>query len=967
MRKVSTTVPTSERRDVTAMAIHSLPSDVTPESTIHSLIRRFGGLVVDQAKTADGRWLAVLFGAVDPDGHDTEAAARCALRVARASTASAAEGTEPGVRIAIHAGRVHVDLGGDVQRDDAFDKLLDKARGLARRCRRGTVVATAAAERPIRTLFSMTAVPDDPGASYLVASERSVADAYGKFIGRRNELRRIGEVLAFANKGRRRVIGIVGEAGSGKSRLVVETMRRLRLGGHDVGYYLITIGRQSRDVPLSACQECLRVILGIDELDPEPLIRDKVARLRELGVTEPELKAVETTLGLGTSAGAPGMPAGRPLRAAFGRIATRLAGDRLTVFAFDGVESMDDDSQALLNSLLRDARDSRLAIVLTYRPGFVHPWTDLPGYHEIEVGPLSDEDVVRLTGSRLGAEEVPMDLLRDVTAKSGGNPLYVEEYLKALLDAGAVEVIGGKVEYRPEVAEVDVPKTLRGIVAARVARLGPVEKQLLQVAAVVGMRFAPEVLAEVSEQDASTVSRALSVLETRGVVVRQGATEYAFAHELVGEVLRDGLALDGRKQLHGAVAAALEQLYPQRVDEMAERLAEHARLSGDRSRAVDYLVRAADRLESEHALDGAITNLVRAIEMLGQTHTPDRDRVLALYRRVGELSFRSRDLEAGAARMAAALELAEDLGRDEYVARFGMMRGRLLVNASRFEEGRKWLERARDVARRLGNRELLRDITLATAEGDNKNGKYSSAVGLLREALALSRDTGDLAAQIRCLIPLSLAIAAGGNAKEALETLQEARRLAGIHPDRFTDCDLVKTEALINYYVGNHQAVVDASARALELAKEYGFWYEAAVNSHNLGEGFLRMGDYKRAFANLRYSYELAREHGFARIEAMDLRVLGFIDAVRFNSLEGRRRIAEAAEYAASNGYVWDQVQSLYLLGIADAALGDPTAARKALREAMRLASEHGDTRYRDDAEAALRAIEAGEPVSMPS
>jgi hypothetical protein len=99
----------------------------------------------------------------------------------------------------------------------------------------------------------------------------------------------------------------------------------------------------------------------------------------------------------------------------------------------------------------------------------------------------------------------------------------------------------------------------------------------------------------------------------------------------------------------------------------------------------------------------------------------------------------------------------------------------------------------------------------------------------------------------------------------------------------------------------------------------------------------------------------------------MDLRVLGFIDAVRFNSLEGRKRIAEAAAYAASNGYVWDHLQSLYLLGIADAALGDPASARKALREAMRLAEEHGDTRYRDDAEAALRSIEAGEPVAMPS
>jgi tetratricopeptide (TPR) repeat protein len=295
-----------------------------------------------------------------------------------------------------------------------------------------------------------------------------------------------------------------------------------------------------------------------------------------------------------------------------------------------------------------------------------------------------------------------------------------------------------------------------------------------------------------------------------------------------------------------------------------------------------------------------------------------------------------------------------------------MMRGRLLVNANRFEEGRRWLERAREVAKRIGNRELLRDVTLATAEGDNKNGKYASAVAFLEEALTLSRDTSDLSSQIRCLIPLALAVAAMGDEVMARTHLEEARRLAGIHPDRFTDIELLKTEALLSYYVRKHQGVVDASARALELSKEWGFWYEAAVNAHNLGEGYLRLGDFKRAFSNLRYSFEIAREHGMGRIEYMNLRVLGFIDAVRFASLEGRRRIAQAAEYAAENGYHWDYVQSLYMLGIADAHLDDAASARKHLREAMRLAAEQGDSRYRDDAEAALRALDAGEPVPMP-
>lgn len=956
--------PHAERRDVTALAVLAAREDPTPESTIRSLIRRFGGEIVEQTTTNEGRWIVVMFGAVDPDGRDTEAAGRCGLRIARA--ADAARGVDDGtLRAGLVVGRLLVDLDGEIVRDDRYDKLMGEARALARSAAVGEVVATPAVEHAVRPIFEFDPIFDDPAGALRISSERSLAEAYGRFVGRREELRRIGEILAVANRGRRKVIGVVGEAGTGKSRLLIETTRRLKLGGHDVGMYLASVSRQDRDVPNAAVQGLFRVILGIDELDPEPIIRDKVARLRELGLGAAELAAVEATLGLSVD-GHEASPSGRPLRAAFIRVATKLAQDRLTVLGFDGVESMDEESQGLVDALLREARDTRIAVILAYQPSFVHAWADVPGFHEVQVGPLADEDVVRLTGARLGVDEVPQDLLRDVTAKSGGNPLYVEEYLKALQDSGAVALEGGEVVYEPEVAEVEVPKTLRGIVAARVARLGATQKHLLQVASVVGSRFSSDVLARVSDMDAATVTRALSVLQQRGIVVRKGASEHAFAHSLVGEVLRAGLTLDARKELHGAVGTALEELFPQRVDDMAERLAEHWRQAGDRPKAVSYLVRAADRLETEHALDGAIGNLVRAIEMLGQTPTPDRDRVLALYRRLGELAFRSRDLEAGADRMADALELAEGLGRDEYVARFAMMRGRLLVNANHFAEGRHWLDRARKVARQIGNSELLRDVTLASAEADTKNGEYSSAIGLLTEALALSRDTGDLQAQIRCLIPLSLAHAATDARADALDSLEEARRLAGIHPDRYTECELLKTEALVHYYMRDHQGTVDASSQALDLAKEYGFWYEAAVNAHNLGEGLLRLDDWKRAFAMLRYSYELAREQGFTKVEYINLRVLGFIDAVRFGSEQGRQRISEAADYAEKNGYIWDLIQSKYLLALADHALGNLDAARAGLRETLRLTDTHGDRRYHADAQQALLALDSGQPLTLP-
>jgi eukaryotic-like serine/threonine-protein kinase len=969
-RRVGTPVarPTQERRDVTVMVVQTAEPRFLDHPLVDALLRRFGATpMTEPPRPESAPAVVALFGARDPDGRDTEGAARCALRLVR----SARTGTQTGlpdvhVQIGIDCGRVLVDLHGEPARDETYDALLGTARELAERAAPGQIVVSGDAQRAIAGLFKTQRVGDTGSAPWIVQEERSLADASGRFIGRREELRRMGELLASVNRGKMKVIGITGEAGSGKTRLLLETRRRLKLGGHDVGMYVAACGRQSRRVPLAGVQEMLRAILGIEEFESESDVQNKLSRLRELGLGPPEIAAVSIVLGLGGSDSAGVADSAQLLRPALGRIALKLAEDRLTVFAWDGAETMDDESQQLLDMLIRDAREARIAVVLSYRPGFVHAWADMPSYFELALGPMSDEDVARLAGTRLAAEEVPLELLREVTAKSGGNPLYVEEYLKALADAGAIRVDAGRVAYDPEVAEVEVPKTLRGIVSSRLARLGPTDRHLLQVASVVGERFSPELLAHVSGEDVQAVENALEVLEGRSLVTRT-ANDYDFAHELVGEVLQSGLTLDTRRELHAAVANAYEEIHPQRLDELAEKLAMHRREAGDRASAVDYLVRAATRLENEHALAGAIVALERGIDLLSQMAQPDRDRTIELYRRIGELSFRNRELDRGASRMAVAVELCEGLMRDADVARFSMLRGRLLVNQpASSEEGRRWLDRAGNIARQQGDRTLLRDVILATAEADMRLGEHRSASQHLEEALALSREMNDQATVIRCLIPLALASASDGATERGLAALEEARQLSAKKRDRFTECEQLKVESLVHFFAGQHDACLDAAARALELAKEYGFWYEAAANAHNMGEAYLRLGDYKKAFASLRYSYELARDHGWETLQWGNMRVLGFIDATRFGSKEGREHVVQANGFAEARGLVWDVIQGRYYLAIIDQQRGDEDGARAALREILRLAADHGHSDYVRAAEKALRALDAGSTIQLP-
>ncbi|HET8933815.1 MAG TPA: hypothetical protein VFN67_10260, partial [Polyangiales bacterium] len=703
--------------------------------------------------------------------------------------------------------------------------------------------------------------------------------------------------------------------------------------------------------------------LGVDEYDSRALLRDRTQRLRELGLLSSEQAAVAAALGLDTSGRNAG---GRPLRAALLRIIRKLAEDRLTVFAWDGAEYMDQESQHVMDEMLRHVSAARVAVMLWYRPPYSTCWGDLPNFTEMQLGPLTDDDIARLIATRLGADEIPLELLREVASKSGGNPLYAEEYLKALRDEDALSFDDGQVRYNAAVADVQVPKSLRGIVAARVARLAPVQRYILQVAAVAGERWNSEIVAVAAEEEPRVVIDAILAREMHGIVQRVGPDEYMFAHGLVRQVVMEAITLQARKEIHGALCDAIQTLYPNRLDEMSERLARHYLESGQHDEAVDALVRASRRYESESATEEAVQALQRAADVLSMMGSTDRERMFKIYEEIAELCFRNRDLDVGAEIMRKALTLAETHAAQSYIARFCVWRGRMLVSASKIEEGRRWLDQAQQVARGISDISLLRDVFVATADADARSGEFVKAISALNEALSLVRSSKNKPAQLSCLMPLALTYARMDDQKSALETLSEVQRLAADDSNPQTDAQVLRLESQIHYHARNPAGVAAAASRGMEVAREANLFYEAALNAHNLGEAFLRMADHRRAFAALRRSYEIAAEHGYTRLQMSNMRILGFIDATRFSSAEGRSRLLQAIEYAVEHEYVWDVIPGKYLLAIVEQARGDVAGARAALREVLTLAAQHGHRKYIQDSESALRELEAGVSITLP-
>ena len=952
--------PQSELRDLTILAMGPHDAASLPDDLVQPMIR-FGGRLLNSKPTAG--WWYLVFGLDAPDGHDTDTAVRFFLLLRRIMLTGHTD--VPSFQVGIHCGRAILDGKGELIRDKHCSALLSDATTTAELAQPGQVLLTPDAERAARRSFELRRVSGTE--RWAVVHERKSDETQGKFVGRQNELKRFGELLADATRGSARTIVLVGEAGAGKSRLLSECARRLRLGGHDIGVYVARLHRQTSQIPFGACLEMLRVILGIDALDPPVVVKHKAQRLRELGLPNQERLAIESLLGVDVEPVGFAHTQGLPITAAISRIAARLAEDRLTIFGFDGIESADPESLSVLRSVLEITRTSNVVVVLSHPPGELADWTVLPGYETIRIGNLNKQTTQSLAAHRLGVAEIPNKLLDDIVAKSAGNPLYVEEYVRALQDADAVEPgADGKLIFRPDVAAVDVPKTLRGMMAARLLRLAPRTRNLVQVAAVAGQRVILDLLAKTTGQPANVVKDTLAELQHHGLVIRQNNEEYRLANELIGEVIRDGLTIDARRQLHLAIAGAIESLYPNRLDEFAERLSHHYDEGGDRKRAIANLVRAAGRLEDDLAFSGALTHLEKALDTMALVPDLDRTERLELYLKFGELCLRSRQLQRGAARMIAGLDLADGLGRDDYAARFCMLRGQLLSISDRIEESRDWLQRARNIARRHSGQALIRDVMIASAEVETRNRNFMKAVEALQEAYVASVNSADKGAQLRCLIALGVAFAGSGNKDKALHSMAEARILAGPNADQITICDLFEAEARVHYYVGNREESIEAAENALEIAKEHGFMRSIVANANCAGECYLRLRKFKKAFARLRYSYDVSKEFGFQKMQHTNLRTLGFLDVMRSGSSEGRKQMVDACRYASKNSHVGDLIQGTFMLAYADQTLQRHGDALKGFREAMRLARSTGNTLYEDASRRALDAMAVGHPVELP-
>ncbi|MBI4012039.1 MAG: sigma 54-interacting transcriptional regulator, partial [Candidatus Rokubacteria bacterium] len=609
-------------------------------------IATFGGRLEELAATG----IVAAFG-LEPVEDAPRRAAHAAMAILKAAERSRTGGEAVDVKLVIHVGEFVVG-----QASGAAEMVLEGKQeawallgALADQADPNTIAISEAAAAFLEPRFEL--VPGDsrvglPGRAYqLVGLERTgLGRRLARFVGRSRELELLQSQLATVLRGRGQVVGIVGEAGLGKTRLVAEFRQTLGdqvayLEGHCLSYGSV--------IPYLPLVDLVRGDAGVTDADPPEAVTEKVrGRLATLGLdVEDALPSLLHVLGV--KAGTERLSALSP-EAVQARVfeilrqmSLRASRQRPLVLVVENLHWVDPTSEEYLASLVESLAGAPLLLLLTHRPGYRPPWIEKSYVTQIALQPLAPGDSLALVRSVVAAETVPQSLADLILSRAEGNPFFLEELTLAVSEPGDPST------------GVAVPATIQDVLLARISRLADEPKWVLQTASVLGREVPLRVLKAVWSGPGGLEPHLRELIRLEFLYEESGLEErvYLFKHALTREVAHESLLPARRRALHAAAAEALERLFVDRLDEIVDRLAHHYALADDTPRAVAYLTRVADKAARSYAHVEASTVLQDALGRAERLPAPERDR------RVVELTLRQAHSLYFLGRFSESLEL----------------------------------------------------------------------------------------------------------------------------------------------------------------------------------------------------------------------------------------------------------------------------------------------------------------------
>jgi predicted ATPase/class 3 adenylate cyclase len=594
-----------------------------------------------------GDGIMALFGA--PLAHEDHAVRACyaALRMQEsvkryAESIRREEGISIQIRVGLNSGEVVVrSIGSDLKMDyTAIGQTTHLAARMEQLATPGSILITAETLRlaegyvevkalgpvNVRGLSEPVEVYEVAGAG-LVRSRMEAAAARGlsRFVGRDAEMRALQQALEKARLGRGQIVVVVGEAGVGKSRLFYEfthshrTQGWLMLESSSASYGKATPYLPVIDLIKSYCQ--------IEARDDGRKIREKLTgRLLALDrALEPTLSPLLALVDVAVDDRQwrdldPPQRRQRTLDAVK-RLLLRESQAQPLLLIFEDLHWSDYETQALLDNLVESLPTARILLLVNYRPEYQHGWGNKTYYTQLRIDPLPPESTEELLRDLLGDDVSLQPFKRRLVERTEGNPFFLEEIVRTLIESKVLTGARGAYRLTKALEEIQVPATVQAVLAARIDRLPPGEKRLLQSAAVVGERVPFTLLQAVAEISEEEVRRSLTHLQAAEFLYETSLfpeLEYTFKHGLTYQVAYNSLLQDRRSGLHSRIVGVIETFYQDRITEQIERLAHHALRGNLWEKAVEYFHQAGKKAATRSATQEAIAYFEQALEVIKQ-------------------------------------------------------------------------------------------------------------------------------------------------------------------------------------------------------------------------------------------------------------------------------------------------------------------------------------------------------------
>ena len=881
------------------------------------------------------------------------------------------------VRVGINTGLVVVgEVGSDLRLEySALGDAVNMASRMESTATPGTIQITEATHKLIAPLFDFDDLGgvevkghDEPvhafrvlGAKAERGSQRGIEGLGSPLVGREAELAQLQGAVAELLRGRGQIVSVMGEAGLGKSRLVAELRRDvlerepsiLWLEGRSLSYDAST--------PYAPMIDLLSSYLEIGAGSPNgggyAALRERIERV--MGERVREVAPFIASM-LGVPVDAPDADSVAYLQppqlregvfTAVCALLERLAADRPTVVALEDLHWADPASLELFERLLPLPDRSALMVLALFRPQRQDPsWH----FHEVaerdyehlytsvRLEPLDEAGSRELIENLLRIEGLSENVRSLILAKAEGNPFFVEEVIRSLLDSGVVVPEGDHWRSTRDLDDIAVPDTLSAVITTRLDRLGEESKQLIGAASVIGREFGVENLKAITTAKAD-VEPLLADLQRRGLVresARIPERRYRFKHTLTQDTAYGSLLLAKRRELHLRVGDLLERQDPSQVNDISRHLLE----AREDARALPYLVDAADRAAGAYATPQAIAQYTRAVEIANA---------------VDDIAIAQRAYEGLGGALTLANRVDEALDTYGKMGEFGAAHGRNEIQVSAlnksaflkgllqgdFEEADRLLQRAEELAKPLGECPSMAETHMVYCYARTLEGDFDEAFDRLSQAEEISRHQDLVDGRLFSMTHLANTLNHMTRYEEAKEMAGQALDLAREAGNRVYEAELLGTTLSV-YYIstGDLRSAQSHAEQGLAIAKEIGSAQNTAGGSMMLATISRLQGDYERSVGCWQSARETSGSIGLAYIEAAALGGLGGTYLDISPELAPRTREYHTAALQMMDGrlangmgtMVWAEIGFCALAqgdaaqakALFDLALTEPTSAR---------------------------------------